>query len=81
MGINKKVAEKLFLSVYESELNCDNTYKIWAYRKAAWIVDELPESIETTFRQKGTEGIAAIEGIGKSTASKISTILTEILNQ
>ena len=75
LGINKKVAEKLFLSVYESELNCDNSYKIWAYRKAAWIVDELPESIEVIFRQKGIEGIAAIEGIGKSVANKISAIL------
>ena len=81
LEINKKVAEKLFLSVYESELNCDNAYKIWAYRKAAWILDELPESIEVIFRKKGIEGIAAIEGIGKSVANKISTILTEILNK
>jgi len=79
LAINKKVAEKLFLSVYESELNCDNTYKIWAYRKAAWVVDELSESIDIIFRQKGIEGIAAISGIGKSVASKISAILTEIL--
>ena len=79
LAINKKIAEKLFFSVYESELNCDNTYKIWAYRKAAWVVDELPESIEIIYRKKGIEGIAAILGTGKSMASKISAILTEIL--
>ena len=77
LGINKKVAEKLFLSAYESELNCDNIYKIWAYRKAAWIVDELPESIETIFSQKGIEGIGAIPGLGKSIANNISDILME----
>jgi len=81
LAINRKLAEKLFLSVYESELNCDNQYKVWAYRKAAWVVDELPESIESIFRQKGNEGIAAIPGIGKSVASKVSAILTEIMEQ
>ena len=81
LGINKKVAEKLFLALYESEINCENTYKIWAYRRAAWIVDELQESIEVIFRQKGIEGIAAISGIGKSVANKISVMLSELLEQ
>ena len=81
LSINRKVAEKLFLALYESEINCENTYKIWAYRKAAWLVDELQENIEIIFRQKGIEGIAAIPGIGKSVANKISAILMELSEQ
>lgn len=35
LGINKRIAEKLFLKVYELELEGASQYRIWAYRKAA----------------------------------------------
>ena len=79
LKINKKVAEKLFLSISDCELSHNDKYKIWAYRKAAWLIDELPVSLETIFHQQGAKGISEIPGIDKSVASKISSILVELI--
>jgi DNA polymerase/3'-5' exonuclease PolX len=39
-GRSKRVAEQLFLRTYDLELEQAKDYRIWAYRKAAWTVDE-----------------------------------------
>ena len=51
--INKKIAEKLFLKVYDLELAEENIYKIWAYRKAAWAIDELDRDIKEIYTTQG----------------------------
>ncbi|MGH7452817.1 MAG: hypothetical protein ACRENG_15825, partial [bacterium] len=40
LAINKQIAEKLFLKTYDLELEQAPTYRIWAYRKAAWTIDD-----------------------------------------
>jgi hypothetical protein len=45
LAANKRIAERLFLRTYDLELEEAQDYSIWAYRKAAWAVDEWPESI------------------------------------
>lgn len=74
-AINKKVAENLFLKVYDLELEMENKNKIWAYRKAAWAVDELDKSIEQIYTAHGIEGLLAIPNIGKQLAGEIEIML------
>jgi DNA polymerase/3'-5' exonuclease PolX len=47
-------------------------YRIWAYRKAAWTVDELPYSIVQLYHDSGVSGLRELPGIGKSLAGEIS---------
>ena len=75
LATNKKIAEKLFLKVYELELETGSNYKIWAYRKAAWAIDELEKSIEEIYTVQGTKGLLSIPNIGKQLAGEIEIML------
>jgi len=77
LGLNKRVAESLFLRAYEMELDGDPEYRVWAYRKAAWTVDELDESLADIYRREGAEGLTALPSIGRSTARVIASLLKE----
>jgi DNA polymerase/3'-5' exonuclease PolX len=72
LGVNKRIAERLFLKTYDLELEQANEYRIWAYRKAAWTVDEYPESIADVFSVKGEPGLRELPGVGKSIAGEMA---------
>lgn len=75
LATNRRVAERLFLKTYDLELEGAEEYRIWTYRKAAWTVDEWPESIADVYEARGEVGLSALPGIGKSLAGQIATWL------
>ncbi|MFC2031397.1 hypothetical protein ACFLWA_11815 [Chloroflexota bacterium] len=77
LGINKRIAERLFLRTYDLELEEAKAYRIWAYRKAAWAVDECPENIAELYATRGSAGLQALPGIGKSLSATIASWLKE----
>ncbi len=77
LAVNKRIAEKLFLKTYDLELEQAKGYRIWAYRKAAWAVDEWPESIAEIYHTGGEAGLRELPRIGKSLASEIAGWLRE----
>jgi DNA repair photolyase len=77
LAINKRIAERLFLKTYDLELEEAQQYRLWAYRKAAWAVDECPESIATLYNTSGETGLRELSGIGKSLAGQIAAWLQE----
>lgn len=77
LAVNKRVAEQLFLRTYDLELEQAPDYRIWAYRKASWTVDELSESIAGIYEAKGEAGLRELPGIGKSLAGQIGAWLAE----
>ena len=78
LAVNKRVAEQLFLKTYDLELEEAEDYRIWAYRKAAWTVDEWPESIAGIYQARGEAGLRALPGVGKSLAAEIARWLPEM---
>lgn len=64
LAMNKRIAEKLFLKTYDLQLEQANDYRIWAYRKAAWMVDGLPESILDRYHARGENGLKELPGLG-----------------
>jgi DNA repair photolyase len=76
-AVNKRIAERLFLKTYDLELEQAPDYRIWAYRKAAWTVDECPESIADVFSTQGEAGLRALPSIGKSLGGQIAGWLEE----
>jgi DNA repair photolyase len=72
LAVNKRVAERLFLRAYDLELEQAQEYRLWAYRKAAWTVDELDEPIDAVYKARGEAGLCELPGIGKSIAAQIA---------
>ncbi|MCK4884914.1 hypothetical protein KAS24_02475, partial [Candidatus Bathyarchaeota archaeon] len=71
LAINKLISEKLQNQVYRMELDCVPKYRIWAYRKAAWTLEELTESVAEIYAQKGRMGLEILKSVGKSLANEI----------
>ena len=78
LAINKRVSEKLQNKLYQMELDCASRYRIWAYRKAAWTLENLPESVAEIYAQKGRKGLENLKDVGKSLALEIELQLQEI---
>ena len=74
---NKRIAEKLFLKTYDLELEQATDQRIWAYRRAAWTVDELPENIEKIFETRGEAGLQELPAIGTRLAGLIARWLRD----
>jgi Helix-hairpin-helix domain len=72
LALNKRIAERLFLKTYDLELEQANDFRIWAFRKAAWTVDELQENIGEVYATQGEAGLRALPGIGKSLSAEIA---------
>lgn len=81
LDINKRIAEQLFLKTYDLELEQAGNYRIWAYRKAAWTVDELKESIVDIYQTQGEVGLQALPDVGKSISGKIATWIQDSIHQ
>lgn len=78
LAVNKRIAERLFLKTYDLELEEAQDYRIWAYRKAAWAVDEWPESVADVYQARGEAGLRELPGVGQSLAGQIARWLREI---
>ncbi len=74
---NRIIAEKFYLKARELELSGADSFKVWAYRKAAWALDELDRDVEKIYRSQGAEGLREIQGVGKSLANKIVVAIEE----
>jgi DNA repair photolyase len=72
LAVNKRIAEHLFLRTYDLELEQSEEYRIWAYRKAAWTVDEWPESVAELYRARGEAGLQELPGIGRSIGAEVA---------
>ena len=71
LAVNKRIAEQFFLRAYDLQLEEANSYRQWAYRKAAWAVDEMEEDVAVIHREQGRKGLEGINGIGKRLAGEI----------
>ncbi|MBI4670119.1 MAG: hypothetical protein HY741_00415 [Chloroflexi bacterium] len=72
LALNKCIAEQLHRQVYELELARASTPRLWAYRQAAWYVDETNENIAAIFETQGEAGLRALPGIGPRIAAEIA---------
>ncbi len=71
LQINKRVAERFYLEARELQISGQESHREWAYRKAAWSLDDLKEGIKDIFQKRGIKGLLEIEGIGKSLTNRI----------
>ena len=77
LGVDRWIAEQMFLRMWDLELEGASQRRIWAYRRAGWTVDELPTSIESLHEAQGIAGLVALPGVGQRLAGRIAGWLAE----
>ena len=78
LHLNKRVAEALHYKTYKMEMGGEEHYKIWAFREAAWAVDELKEEVQLIYKAMGKKGLLKIPGVGEDVATYITKIMKAI---
>jgi DNA repair photolyase len=74
-AVNKRVAERLADISYDLEIHNQSQNRVWAYRKAAWAVEEFPTDIRLVYRSLGLKGLQAIQDIGETIGREIEELL------
>ena len=49
-ALNKRIVEKLAKQIYDLEIREAAPPRIWALRKAAWAIEDLPQDIGLVYR-------------------------------
>jgi DNA repair photolyase len=77
-ALNKRLVEALANHAYTLELDRAPSHKIWAYRKAAWAVEDLPQEIGLLYRALGLKGLQSIPDVGPSLGRWLETALMQL---
>jgi len=72
---NKRVAEILANICYDLEIHGESQTQVWAYRKAAWAVEEFPTDIRLVYQTLGLKGLQSIKDVGDSIGKEIAGLL------
>jgi DNA repair photolyase len=74
-ALNKRVVEYLADKSYELDINAESSYRVWAYRKAAWAVEDMEQDIGLVHRTLGLNGLQSIPSIGKSLGAVVERLI------
>jgi hypothetical protein len=75
--LNKRVVEALANQVYDMELNGEPSRRVWAYRKAAWAIEDTPQDLGLIYRQMGRKGLESIRNVGPKLAQVVEGLLQQ----
>ena len=70
-ALNKRIVEALANQCYWLELDNAPSQRVWAYRKAAWAIEDLDVDVGLLYRQMGPlrEGLESVENVGPRLAA------------
>ena len=73
--LNKRIVEALANQLYYMELDGEPSRRVWAYRKAAWAIEDTPQDLGLIYRHMGVKGLESIENVGPSLAGVIEALM------
>jgi len=74
-ALNKRVVEALANQCYAMELDNAPGQRVWAYRKAAWAIEDLEQDVGLIYQQMGRKGLESISNVGPRLAAVIEDLL------
>jgi len=77
-ALNKRVVEVLANECYRMELDNAPAQRVWAYRKAAWAIEDTQQDLGLIYRQMGRKGLESIENVGPRLAVVIEDLFAEL---
>jgi DNA polymerase/3'-5' exonuclease PolX len=75
--LNKLVVEALANQSYYMELNGEPQRRVWAYRKAAWAIEDTPQDLGLIYRAMGRKGLESIENVGPKLAQVMAALIRQ----
>ena len=75
-ALNKRIVEALANQCYSMELDNAPVQRVWAYRRAAWAIEDLEQDVGLVHRRMGRKGLESIQNIGPRLAPVIEDLLT-----
>ena len=76
-ALNKRVVELLADQLHEMELNAEPDHRLWAYRKAAWAIEDMAEDIGLVYRTMGLKGLQTIPNVGQPLGTVVEGFLAK----
>jgi len=73
--LNKRVVEALANECYRLELDNASQQRVWAYRKAAWAIEDTPQDLGLIYRAMGRKGLESIENVGPKMATVVERLI------
>jgi DNA repair photolyase len=74
-ALNKRVVEALANQCYRLELDKAPDQRVWAYRKAAWAIEDLEQDLGSVYRHMGRKGLESIPNVGPRLAEVLEDLL------
>ncbi len=74
-ALNKRIVEALANQVYLMELNNEPSRRVWAYRRAAWAIEDTEQDLRLVYRQMGRKGLESIENVGPRLARIVEAMI------
>ena len=74
-SLNKRIVELLANRTHDLELDEAPRPQVWAYRKAAWAVEDTEQDIGLVYRTMGLHGLQSIRDVGPEMAGEIERLL------
>lgn len=74
-ALNKRVVEALAERIYALELDGAPAARQWAYRKAAWVIEDLEQDVGLVHRTLGRKGLESIPAIGPGLAGELEQLI------
>ena len=78
-ALNKRIVEALANQCYWMELDNAAGQRVWAYRKAAWAIEDLEQDVGLIYRTMGRKGLEGIENVGPRLAGVVGELLNDLL--
>jgi hypothetical protein len=75
--LNKRIVESLANSIYLMEVNGHPRSRIWAYRRAAWAVEDTEQDIGLIYQVMGRKGLESIQNVGPRLATVIEAMIQQ----
>jgi len=76
-ALNKRVVEALANECYWMELDNAPAQRVWAYRKAAWAIEDTRQELGLIYRTMGRKGLESIENVGPKLAQVVETLIQQ----
>jgi putative component of toxin-antitoxin plasmid stabilization module len=74
-ALNKRVVKAVANQVYAMELDNAPGQRIWAYRKAAWAIEDLEQDVGLVYRQMGRKGLDGVPNVGPQIAGVVELLI------
>jgi hypothetical protein len=74
-ALNKRVVEVLANRAYYLEIEGAPSHRVWAYRKAAWAIEDLPQPLDLVYETMRLKGLQSIANVGPTLGAEVERLI------